>query len=103
MLTLRVIGKDGLTAYEGIRHKSFTKRLVCFGESVQVYMPPKGPERRDRRALDAHTKTGIVLGYSTESPSYVIFSEGQVHPHRSIYRLSLERDGGPQICCKLSM
>ena len=74
MLTVRVIGQDGLTAYERIRHKRFTKRLVCFGEAVQVYMPPKGPERQERGALDARTKAGIILGYSTESHSYVIFS-----------------------------
>jgi hypothetical protein len=52
MLTVRVVGEDGLTAYQRVRHKSFAKRLVPIGESVQVYLQPKGPERREGGALD---------------------------------------------------
>ena len=89
MITVRVVGHDGHTAYERIRHKRFAKRLVPFGETVQVYLPAKGPERLERGALDARTKIGVVLGYGTQSHSYVVFSEGEVDFYRSIYRRSL--------------
>ena len=53
MLTARVIGSDGKIAFERIRHKPFVKRLVPGVEVVQVYLPPKNPERLAGVALDA--------------------------------------------------
>ena len=91
MITVRVMGEDGLTAYQRVRHRSFAKRLVSFGETVQVYLQPKGPERRAAGALDARTKVGVVLGYATETHAYMVFVDGTVRPYRSIYRLPLSR------------
>ena len=34
MLTVRVVGSDGKTAFERTRHKPFVKRFVPFGEVV---------------------------------------------------------------------
>ena len=88
MLTVRVVGSDCKTAFERIRHRPFVKRLVPFGEVVQVYMPSKSSERLAGGALDSRTKLGVVLGYGTHSNSYHVFVDGQQKLYRSIYRLS---------------
>ena len=71
MITVRVVGHGVHTACERIRHKHFAKRLVPFGEAVQMYLPAKGPERLACGTLDARTKIRVVLGYGTQSHSYV--------------------------------
>ena len=90
MITVRVAGPDGRTASERIRHRPYLKRVVPFGEVVQAYLQPKNTERMAQGILDARTKTGVVLGYGTQSHTYVVFVDGDVHPFRSIYRLSLQ-------------
>ena len=89
MITVRVVGPDGRTAYERIRHRPYIKRLVPFGEVVQAYLQPKSPERLAQGTLNAHAMAGVVLGYGAQSHTYVVFADGGIHLFRSIYRLSL--------------
>ena len=56
MATVRTRSSDRLTAYQRVRGRSYTKRLVPFGELVLVHLPAKGSERRENGALDARTK-----------------------------------------------
>ena len=58
---------------------------------LQVYLPPKSPERRWMGALRGRTKLGVVLVYGTQSHSYVVFTDGVVHVYRSFYRLPLSK------------
>ena len=91
MVTIRTRGVDGLTAYQRVRGRDYTKRVVPFGELVLVHLPAKGPERRAGGALDARTKEGVVLGYGTVSNSYCVFVDNAVRYCRSIQRMPLSR------------
>ena len=84
MLTVRVFGPDGKTAFERVRHKPFVKRLVPVGEVVQVYLPPKRLEGFAGEALDARIKLGLVLGYGTHWNSYQVFVDGPPKLYLSI-------------------
>ena len=41
MITVRVVGPDGRTAYKRIKHRTYIKRLVPFEEVVQAYLQPR--------------------------------------------------------------
>ena len=84
---VRTRGTDGLTAYQRVRLRDFKKRLVPFGELVLVHLPIKGPDRRERGALDPRAVEGIFLGYGKESHSYVVYVNGAIKQYRSVYRM----------------
>ena len=91
MANVRVVGSDGLTAYQRVRGRAYAKRLVPFGELALVHLPPKGPERREGGALDARAKQGVVLGYGAMSHSYCVYVDGAVRYARSIQRMPLSQ------------
>jgi hypothetical protein len=88
---IRTKGADGLTAYQRVRSRDFKKRLVPFGELVFVHLPIKGPERREGGALDPRAVEGLLIGYGTDSHSYIVYVNGDVNQYRSIYRMPLSR------------
>ena len=67
ILTVRVAGTDGITAYHRIKGKEYVKRSVGFGETIQFKLPSKGPTRKEDGSLDARWLHGVVLGYSRSS------------------------------------
>ena len=93
MITVRVVGKDGLVAYQRIRKRPFHKRLLPYGELVNVHLPSDGPDRAQRGALDARAVEGIMLGYSTVSHAYKVWLPHlqKVKPMRAISRLPLSQ------------
>ena len=42
MATVRIRGDDGVSAYQRVRGRGYTKRLVPFGEKVLVHLHAKG-------------------------------------------------------------
>ena len=89
VINIKVPGADGITAYQRVRGRAPAKRLVPFGETVLVHLPPKGPERAAGGALGPRVKEGVCIGYGKQSHSYVVFSEGTVGLYRSMQRLPL--------------
>ena len=81
---MRTKGTDGLTAYQRVRLRDFKKRMVPFGELVLVHLPIKGPDRKEGGALDPRVVEGLLIGYSKDSHSYVVYMDGQVQQCRSI-------------------
>ena len=79
ILTVRVCGTDGITAYHRIKTKEYVKRSVGFGETIQFKLPSKGPTRKEDGSLDARWLHGIVLGYSRSSHEYWVWSEKKAH------------------------
>ena len=52
LLTSRLRGEDGKTAYQRVRGRPCTKKLVEFGERVLFKLPTKGPKADVRATLD---------------------------------------------------
>ena len=70
LLTVRLRGEDGKTAYERVRGRPFTKRLTDFGEEVLYKLPSKGPEADARGTLEPRWKRGCMLGFSRSTNEY---------------------------------
>jgi hypothetical protein len=89
IINVRVLGEDGLTAFQRVRGRAYGKRFVCFGEKVLVRIPPKSPEGAAAGALDPGWKDGIVLGFGALSHSYWVFAGGEMKLYRSVHRRPL--------------
>ena len=61
MINVRQKGVDGITAYHRVRGREYAKRLVPFGELVEVHFPLKGPEIKvpEDESLE---RRGVALG-----------------------------------------
>ena len=103
MINVRVVGSDGLTAYQRVRGRAYAKRLVPFGELALVHLPPKGPERREGGALDPRAKQGLVLGYGMMSHSYCMYVDGVVRYVRSIQRMPLSQRWSAELLQEMSV
>ena len=90
LLTARLRGVDGKTAYQMIRGRPFSKRLVEFGERVLFKLPIKGPRQAERGELDARWSRGIVLGYSRFTNEYIVHDGTSVKRSRAVQRVVLE-------------
>ena len=55
MIHIMVVGADGAVDFERFRRRPFHKRLLPFGELVQVHLPLDGPAQARRGALEAWT------------------------------------------------
>ena len=64
LLTVKLRGVDGKTAYERVRGRPFGKRLTDFGEEVLYKLPSKGPGADARGTLEPRWRRGCMLGFS---------------------------------------
>ena len=96
ILTTRIQGVDGLTAYHRIRGREYAKRGVAWGESVQFKLPSKGPTRREDESLDRRWLHAVVLGYSRTSHEYWVYYDGKAMMVRSIQRVPLNVRWNPE-------
>jgi hypothetical protein len=76
IINVRVVGKDGVTAFARIRRKNFAKRLIPFGEFVHIHVPRMSPERLQQGALEPRMVECIVLGYGRQFHSYLVYANG---------------------------
>ena len=84
ILTTRRKGTDGFTSYQRVRGRDYLKREVAFAESILCKLPRKGPHAP--ADLQSSWRGGLVLGYSTNSSEYWVFSEERAHRCRDIKR-----------------
>ena len=91
IITVRVVGRDGITAFARVRRKNFAKRLVPFGEFVHVHVPRLSPERQQQGVLEPRVVEGLVLGYGRQSHSYLVYTDGEFKHVRSISRMPLSK------------
>ena len=91
IINIRIMGKDGITAFARVRRKSFAKRLIPFGELVLVHMPRMSPERQKQGVLEPRAIKGVILGYGRQSHSYAVYVDGEIKYVRSVARLPLSR------------
>jgi hypothetical protein len=78
IINIRVVGKDGITAFARVRRKNFSKSLVPFGEFVNVHIPRMSPERQQQGVLEPRTVEGLVLGYGRQSHSYAVLVDEEI-------------------------
>ena len=103
LLTARVLGDDGMSTIQQLRGRAYSKRLVGFGEKVQFKLPAKGPDHDLDGTLSRRWPYGIVLGYSTASPDYWVYSEGKSILARSVQRLMLRDRWDPEDAGELAV
>jgi len=89
IINVRVVGKDGITAFARVRRKNFAKRLIPFGEYVLVHVPRMSPERQQQGVLEPRAVEGLMLGYGQQSHSYLVYVNGEFKHVRSVSRLPL--------------
>ena len=87
LLTTRLRGEDGKSAYERIRGRPCAKRLVEFGERVFCKKHMKGPKAEERATLEGRWCHGLWLGVTRHTNEYVLWSNGEVMHSRTVMRL----------------
>ena len=87
ILTSRVRGIDGRTAFQRIRGRPFNKRLLEVMELCLYKIPNKGPQRDAAGKLGPRWRRGIFLGFNRMSSEYLLWDEGNVVKARAIQRL----------------
>ena len=72
ILTIRVRGKDGKTAYERLRGKPFSRKSVGIGEMCLFRLPLKGEKAHDEDGkMGVRWVKGVFLGYGRITNEYV--------------------------------
>ena len=87
LLSVRVRGQDGKTAYERLRGKPFARRLVAFGEVCLGKFATKGPSHDEDGKLRPRWFKGIFLGYDRATAEYVLYSQNRVLKTRALQRV----------------
>ena len=67
ILSVRVRGSDGLTAWARVRGRAFNQRMLSFLESVFYKLPTKGPRAAPDGNMGTRLAVGTILGYSRNS------------------------------------
>ena len=88
LLTARTRGEDGKTAYQRIRGRAFTRRLLEFGERCLYKLPMKGPRHDERGKLQERWRRGIFLGFARYTNEYILWDDGAVVKSRCHQRMS---------------
>ena len=101
MITVRVRGHDGQTAYQRIRGRPWSNRLLGFGEKCRFKIRAK--EAPDTYADGNRFHQGIFVGFSRSDGQYLIFHEGVVRPARTVMRLPSSLKWEPTLMEKVSV
>ena len=91
IINVRVVGKDGITAFARVRRRDFANRLIPFGEFAHIHVPRMSPERQQQGVLEPRTVEGLVLGYGRQSHSYLVHHDGEFKQVRSVSRMPLSK------------
>ena len=86
ILSVRVRGSDGLTAWARVRGRAFNQRMLSFAESVLYKLPTKGPRAAPDGNMGTRWAIGTFLGYSRNSNCYLVSTADGVIPARSLQR-----------------
>ena len=85
VLNWTVRGEDGQTPYQRVRGKTFTTRLVCFGECVRYKLRSHEPLANSPDGKRTHL--GIFLGVDRKTGQYILFGDHGVKLARTIFRV----------------
>ena len=92
LLTIRVRGRDGRTAYERPRGKPFSKKGVGFGEICLFRLPLKGERADDEDGkMSVRWVKGVFMGYDRITNEYIFHSNGRIGKSRAVQPVTKER------------
>ena len=74
VLTTRIRGRDGRSAYEKLRGKPFSKRMVGFGEICLAKLNKKAVAKEEVPKLAPRWVRAVFLGYHRETHEYSFHS-----------------------------
>ena len=99
ILSVRVRGSDGLTAWARVRGRAFNQRMLSFLENVFYKLPTKSPQAAPVGNMGTRWAVRTFLGYSRNSNCYLVSTAGGVVQARCLQRRPTEerwsRRGGP--------
>ena len=72
ILSVRVRGSDGLTAWAHVRGRAFNQRMLSFLESVFYKLPITGPQAAPDGNMGTRWAVGTFLGYCRSSNCYLV-------------------------------
>ena len=87
ILTARLRGSNGRTAFHRVRGRPFAKRLLCIMERCLYKLPIKGPQREAAGKLAERWRRGLFLGFSRMSSEYLLWDDNEVVRARAVQRL----------------
>ena len=87
LLSTRVVGDDGQSAYQRVRGRPFGKRLVEFGERALYKLHMRGPHYDSRGAMEERWQRGIMLGFAKHSNQYILWDGKDVVQARTVQRM----------------
>ena len=86
LITARVRGTDGRTAWQRARGKPFGKRLLCFGEMCLYKLNIKDPKQDDGK-IEPRWKLAPFMGYDRHSNEYVLAEGENLKRSRTVQRV----------------
>ena len=99
--TFRVRGEDGTSAWQKVRGRPFTTRLLEFGEQCRFKLRAKEPSRGGDQLW--RWGTGVFLGPCKLSGQYRIYSDGGIRMARTIKRLPDPQKWKPEIIQNITL
>ena len=84
-MTVRTKSEDGQTAYQRVRMRPFTTRLLGFAEVCRYKIDPK--EVQKNATMAARWTTGVFIGMCKMTGRYLVWNDVSVIAARSILRM----------------
>ena len=85
LMTIRIKGEDGKTAYERVRMRPFSTRMMEFAELCRYRLDPK--DMMSNGTLASRWGTGIFLGMCRTTGRYQLWTNDGVIASRSVLRM----------------
>ena len=85
LVTTRVMGHDGKTAYQRVRGKPFNNRLLGIGEKCRFKLRSK--ESPDKFVDGNRFHQGIFVGFSRIDGQYLLYHNDSIREARTVMRL----------------
>ena len=86
LLTVRSRGRDGRTAYERLRGKPFSKRMVGFGETCLAKLTKHAVAKEGVPKIAPRWCRAVFLGYCRETHEYLFHTQGRILRSRALQR-----------------
>ena len=91
LITVRSRSRDGRTAYERLRGKPFSRRMVGFGELCLAKLTKQHIAHDPVPKLAARWCRALFLGYDRDTNEYMMYGHGRVLRTRALQRVPGDR------------
>ena len=87
LLSTRKAGDDGQSAYQRVRGRPFSKKLIEFGERVLYKLHMRGPHYNNRGAMEERWQRGLMPGFTKHTNQYYLWNGTEMVTARAVQRM----------------